>query len=304
MKTKIITKIIKRKVDKWLESIKDEKLREEVKDNVIVTGGCIVSMLLNEKVNDYDIYIKDPKVCFKLAVYYVEIFNAIRKKKATDDGIPIPITVKYDEVSQITKLYVKSAGLAASHQEIAYQYFETESGSGYNYIDEIQSIAQDLANQEKKGDFNPVFMSANAITLSDGIQIVTRFTGDPEEIHKNFDFVHCQGYWTREKKVVLTSEILECIITKTLTYNGSRYPLATIFRLRKFIRRDWTITAGQLTKIMWQISDLNLTDFDTLEDQLTGVDTAYFMEIIDKLKERDPDKVDEAYLFQLLDSMF
>ena len=30
-------------------------------------------------------------------------------------------------------------------------------------------------------------------TLSDKIQLVTRFYGTPEEIHKNFDFVHAMG---------------------------------------------------------------------------------------------------------------
>jgi hypothetical protein len=39
-----------------------------------------------------------------------------------------------------------------------------------------------------------------------------------------------------------------------------------------------------------QISELDLTDLAVLEDQLTGVDTAYFLQLIEKLKEKDPDE--------------
>jgi hypothetical protein len=37
-------------MDMWLESIEDEKLRAEVQNNCIVTGGAIASMLLGEDV--------------------------------------------------------------------------------------------------------------------------------------------------------------------------------------------------------------------------------------------------------------
>ena len=69
MKIKTINKVITNKVNEWLESIEDKKLRYEIKDNIIVTGGCIASMLLKEKVNDYDIYFRDLKTTYKVAKY-------------------------------------------------------------------------------------------------------------------------------------------------------------------------------------------------------------------------------------------
>ena len=42
----------------------------------------------------------------------------------------------------------------------------------------------------------------------------------------------------------------------------------------------------------------------SLEDQLTGVDVAYFMEVIQKVKEKDPEKVNSAYLIEVIDRMF
>lgn len=75
---------------------------------------------------------------------------------------------------------------------------------------------------------------------------MVRFHGDPAEIHENYDFVHCTNYWTSwERRVTLNQQALECIMTKELRYIGSKYPVASVFRVRKFIERGWTIGAGQ-----------------------------------------------------------
>ena len=53
-----------------------------------------------------------------------------------------------------------------------------------------------------------------------------------------------------------------------------------------------------------KINELDLTDPKVLEDQLTGVDSAYFMELMTKLREKDPEKVNTAYLVEIIDRMF
>ena len=74
--------------------------------------------------------------------------------------------------------------------------------------------------------------------------------------------------------------------------------------MRKFVQRGWQINAGQILKMAMQISELNLKDLKVLEDQLTGVDTAYFVQLIERLKEKDPEKVDSAYLIEIVDRIF
>jgi hypothetical protein len=148
-------------------------------------------------------------------------------------------------------------------------------------------------------------MSTNAITLSDKIQIVLRFYGEPDEIHKNYDFVHCTNYWSSwDHKLTLHPAALEALLSRELRYVGSKYPICSVFRLRKFIHRGWQINAGQILKMCLQISQLDLGDVRVLEDQLTGVDVAYFVELVEKLKEKDPEKVNSAYLVEILDRMF
>lgn len=59
---------------------------------------------------------------------------------------------------------------------------------------------------------------------------------------------------------------------------------------------------------MFQISDFDLTNPDTLEEQLIGVDVAYFDLIITALRnkqESDPDfKLSSQYFNKLIDKVF
>ena len=72
MQAKTIKKVLAEKINEWLNTITDESVRKLAKENTIVTGGSIVSMLLSEPVNDYDIYFKTKESCKAVAEYYVE----------------------------------------------------------------------------------------------------------------------------------------------------------------------------------------------------------------------------------------
>lgn len=83
MQIKTIKKVITNKMNEWLKTITDEKLRENVKANILLSGGSITSMLLNEPVNDFDIYIQDIDVLINLANYYCpgKILDGRKKKE-------------------------------------------------------------------------------------------------------------------------------------------------------------------------------------------------------------------------------
>ena len=59
MNRKIITKVLTNKHEDFVKSITDESVRKLVKENSIITGGSIVSLLLNEKGCIIDINPKD-----------------------------------------------------------------------------------------------------------------------------------------------------------------------------------------------------------------------------------------------------
>jgi hypothetical protein len=314
MRAKTIKSILRKKMDDWLESIEDESLRKDVAQNVIVTGGCIVSMLLGEKISDFDVYLRTHQTALWLAQYYVQRFKTQRKK-----GIEVPIKV-LEEGDRI-KIVAQSAGIASAEgTKKPYQYFEGRpEGEAGSYVgdvidnpeqiedtyEETQEKALETPDEKGLPKYRPVFITTNAITLANKVQVIIRFHGEPDEIHKYYDYVHCTCYWKSwDSELVLRPEALQAMLARELHYVGSKYPICSLIRMRKFIQRGWKINAGQILKMVMQISELDLTNFKVLEDQLTGVDTAYFIELLEKVAEKDPEKINAAYLVEILDRIF
>lgn len=284
MNSKNIKKALNRKLNRWLESIDDKEVKKVIEDNAIISGGALVSLLTGVEVNDYDVYFKTKEAVLTVAKYYVDKFNEAHKVEAV-------ISEKDGKV----KIFIQSEGVAG------------ENDDEEPLIPE--EITQTESEQQDKPKYRPVYLTSNAITLSDKIQIVIRFWGDVEEIHKNYDFAHCTCSWSSwDNELLLPQKALECIINKELYYIGSKYPLCSIIRARKFINRGYTINAGQYLKMCLQLNEINLHDIETLKDQLVGVDSAYFdraIAFMEKKKSEEPDfTIDNSYLFEVINRIF
>ena len=308
MNRRTICRILQKKHEDFISSIKDERVRGLVDKKSIITGGAIASMLLNENIKDFDYYFLDKNTVREVAQYYVNQFNE------THPEINRKPQVREEE--DRIKIWVQSAGMVSENGDQGYQYFESQPDEvGMDYIEEALSDADETDSKpmeeldKQKGKYRPVFMSANAITLSDKVQLVIRFYGQPEEVHKNYDFIHCCNYWTSgDGRLVLNSAALESLLCKHLQYQGSLYPVCSVIRTRKFLKTGWYINAGQYLKMCFQISELDLTDIKVLDEQLTGVDAAYFFQVIEYCKKRqleDPEfKVTAPYLISIIDKIF
>lgn len=309
-KPKTIEKTIRHKINHWISTLKVEdenedkakletsKLQAEVRESYIVTGGAITSMLLGELPNDYDIYFNNTDTAKKVVDHYLKRLvkaDRIREiKSVVDDGR--------------VKIMIKSAGVVGEDTDTSkYDFFESLS------VEDLRKYFEDDFQKDnaEKGKYKVINANTNAITLSDDIQLIIRFVGPPEEIHKNYDFVHCTNWYTEKDGLVLNQAALTSILTKELKYVGSKYPLCSMFRLKKFIQRGWTITAGEMLKIGWDINDLNLKgvtdgDYSVLQDQLIGVDAAYFYQLLSALKEqtREGRPIDRTYLFEVINRVF
>jgi hypothetical protein len=289
---KSIKKALNAKLNHWLESIDDEGIKEIVKRNLIITGGAFVSMLNNEEVNDYDVYFRTKEACKAVADYYVKKFNAAHE-----------YSFHAGEENGRIKVYTNGLGAASDGSSMVSD--EAEPNAAYEDVE--TTTAED--DKKDKPKYRPVWLSTNAITLSDKIQIVVRFYGEPDQIHENYDYVHCTCYWTSwDNHLELPARALTAIINKELYYMGSKYPLCSIIRSRKFIQRGWHINAGQYLKMCLQLNELNLKDIKVFEDQLIGVDSAYFSEAIRRIKEKQEAessfKIDNAYLFEVVNRIF
>ncbi len=242
MNSKHIKNRLKKIINEYLESVDNIQLRIDMANDIIITGGAIVSLLNNEEPNDYDIYFKTENTRNSVAQYY---------------------TSKFIENSEVDDKDV---------QKIKYR---------------------------------SLFITPNAISLSDKIQLIIRFTGNVDEIHENFDYVHCTcAYDYKEDNLSLPAKALESIINKELIYQGSKYPLCSIIRTRKFIERGWTINAGQYFKMALQLNKLDLTNVDVLRDQLIGVDSAYFLKILEAINNVDLQIISDSYMFKIINRVF
>lgn len=325
MNSKNIKKHLNAKIKDWLESIEDDKVKKAIRDNAIITGGAMVSLLTGEKVHDYDVYFKTKDACVTVAEYYVRRWNKahpdgktaslkVGEDKTEEKVIHIPAETPFDEektekvmvrVPGRVKVFIQSEGVA---EEVKDETKESQLPPDFELTDEEKAMAEE-GQEDGKPKYRPVFLSSNAITLSDKIQIVTRFYGDVEEIHKNYDFAHCTCAWTSwDNETHMPEKALECIINKELYYVGSKYPLCSIIRTRKYLERGYHINAGQYVKMAFQLNELNLYDIETLEDQLTGVDSGYFLMMIEALRKKADEsgeaKVDKSYVFELINRMF
>lgn len=309
MKAKTIEKILNIKINDWLESITDESVRKLAEKNTILTGGAIASMLLKEKVNDFDIYFSNKETALAVAKYYVRLFNEKHGEEAevldgamyskdhyNKSGFAGTANLTPDRI----KIGIKSKGVAGKQQDEAHDGI-------VEHLDDIDPNVLDT--KEEKDKYQPVYLSSNAITLTNRIQIIIRFYGDADHLHENYDFVHCTNYYEHSNSnLVLRPQALESLLAKELKYVGSKYPLCSIIRTRKFIARGFSINAGQYLKMAFQVSNLDLTNIDVLEDQLIGVDSAYFGMLIEclktKLKDEPEYKIEQDYITTIIDRIF
>jgi len=312
MNRRMIGRKLNRKHEEFLKSIDDESVRKLVARNSIITGGSIASMLLGEPIKDYDYYFTDQKTVIAVTNYYIKKFN----DSHPDSSIKPKIEVDDERV----KIMIQSSGITSeTTEDSGYQYFESRPDEeGMEYVERALSEADETPvkpmdemqeSAEEKPSYRPVFLSGNAITLSDQVQLVIRFYGDVDQIHENYDFMHCTCSWTScDKKLRLPANALEALLTKELVYQGSLYPLSSVIRSRKFVMRGWWINAGQYLKMMFQLNELDLTDINVLDEQLTGVDAAYFIQIIDYCKKRiekdEEFKITTPYLVSIVDKIF
>lgn len=300
MNSKNIKRHLKAKLKDWTKHIGNEEVKKIVEENTIITGGAMVSLLIGEPPHDYDVYFRTKEACVKVAGYYIDKWNKNHEDK--------PVSLEIKENGAV-KCFVQSKGIADENEEnpdsISYDFESTAQED-----EEIGVVSEkEKTEEDGKEKYRPRFITSNAITLSDKIQIVTRFYGEVADIHKNYDFVHCTCAWSSwDNEVFLPQKALECIINKELYYVGSKYPLCSIIRTRKYIERGYHINAGQYVKMCMQLNELDLTDVNVLEEQLTGVDTTYFQMMIDELRknqeETGSDKVDITYAMKLINKLF
>lgn len=125
------------------------------------------------------------------------------------------------------------------------------------------------------------------------VQVITRFTGSPEEVLNTFDFTCVMGLWNfREGKFYAHEFFLRDVARRRLVYsNKSQYPICALYRTKKYVERGYEFPGSTLVAISLAIHSLQLNTYKDLKDQLLGIDTSMFKEITENM---DLDKKFEA----------
>jgi hypothetical protein len=292
MKTKTIERVCRKAMEAWVASLPKE-LQQDVADDLILTGGALASLFLGEPVNDWDVYFRDSATARQVAEHYVSQF--IAAPPSTLEGNPILGQVQVVARGDHVAVMVKSTGVLTEHSgDAQYHYFEAFTDSDPERAAEYAQVIFGVDRRSDYGkdkDYWPVALSGNAITLArenrklPPVQVILRFSGDPADIHKSFDWAHVTNYWTFPDGLATNTEALECLLARELRYMGSQYPLAALLRSYKFVQRGFMRPhAGHLLVLALQLAKLDWDDPRVWEEQLTGVDFAYFREVIERIR--------------------
>lgn len=299
MQFKTIKKTVANKMEDWLASITDESLRKDVKANLLVSGGSICSLILGETVNDYDVYLQDRTVLMRLVEYYVK---GIKDVEVWDGN-------KKEEIIAAYRKNFSEADFNDHYSMVSCSMRNLQPGQVKIFVPDggmkVQNAIESVKEGEAPKKYLVTYLSPNAISLTDDVQIVIRFHGTPVEIHKSFDFIHATNYFTFKDGIVTSIRALQSILSRQLYYQGSLYPLTSVIRAKKFIKRNWNITAGEYLKMIFQCSLLDFTDLDVLEEQLIGIDVAYFSTLVEALRTAQKNNADfklsAEYLNEIID---
>jgi hypothetical protein len=237
---------------KKLEELTDKGyLKIDLLAGSFFAGGLITSIAKDEKIKDYDLFFTNPKSAKKAINFFLGYH-------AWSPNFDIEF-VKDDKNPNLHrgKLVSKKEGLTVD-----------------NFIENFNRNF----SKNKSNSIHPQFLSNNAMMLSNGVQLIFRFVGEPDEVFSTFDYEHCKAYWRpcptgfKPGEVVFRGKSLESLAKNEVMYTGNtRFVLAAISRLNKFITRGWTIAPSSLLAIASSASKICWENEEQLREELLGI---------------------------------
>lgn len=113
--------------------------------------------------------------------------------------------------------------------------------------------AQEKNKSNKEQKYKVSLITDNAINLTDKVQLITKFTGSPKQVTNNFDWQHIKSYYIYNKGLTLTEDVYKLIVEKELIYTGSNYPLSSLLRLRKYLKKGWYVSTKTMVHIILEV---------------------------------------------------
>lgn len=145
-------------------------------------------------------------------------------------------------------------------------------------------------NAFSEGDESPTFTTTEtAWTHNDGkttYQLICCLFGTPEQVLSSFDFTCCMGAWIpKTNEFEIDALFLKHCAQHRLVFNpNAKYPVCSLWRSVKFLKRGWVMPAVECIKLALCIHHLHIEDRKELKRQLLGIDTLFLKEMTDALE--------------------
>jgi len=121
------------------------------------------------------------------------------------------------------------------------------------------------------------------------IQLIRKVHDIPSELIKKFDFTISMAAITSSFEIITDNRFLIDLAAKNLVYNpNADYPIASLYRLQKFIKRGYTIKAASLVMLALKANSIPITSNRQLKEQLEGIDTMIFGDFLTQLNDTEP----------------
>lgn len=146
------------------------------------------------------------------------------------------------------------------------------------------------------------FKSENAFSYEKNnqkYQLIRKYCDlDNESLLNKFDFTICMGLYDFELlNFYLKEEFLPDVSRKELVFNPlAEYPIASLYRIKKYMKRGYSISGTEIIKIGLSIHNLKLENYRDLKNQLMGIDTLFLKELTDLMM--TPEYADKKYDYE------
>jgi hypothetical protein len=119
-------------------------------------------------------------------------------------------------------------------------YFE-DFDTMYQFKNHLESYKDSIADVDPRyGSFgtNGKMVTANAITMNNDYSFITMVSGEPEQIKKTFDYVHCKPhYHLRDGNLYISRQQFDAAVNKKLIVNNPN--AIKPYRTEKFLQRGY-----------------------------------------------------------------
>jgi hypothetical protein len=233
----------------------EKQFNDNILCNSFIAGGVIASVAKEEKIKDYDLFMTN-------AASARSIVNTLLRR--VSPGETIQLTTSVDSINP---------NLHRGNLEFAYPERMITT-----LEEQIDLFNEACKKTKSRGRAIPAYLSKNALTMNNGVQVIFRFIGDPKEVFTTFDYEHCKAYWRPDPlglllgKLVYEGRSQESFAKNELIYTGNtRFALSAISRLNKFIKRGWCVSPSSLLSLALTAAKIDWSNRDALEEELLGI---------------------------------